>query len=279
MPAFNAEAVIGDAISSVITQTYTHWELLITDDGSTDFTAAVVRSFKDPRIQLIQQPNQGVSAARNRGLDAARGEFITFLDADDALPSKSLEARVQRLRHDPEIAVVDGVFIVCGPELSTELKHRPPGPRGPLLPRLLRLDELVFRNGCFLFRKHLLGKLRFQPGMTHAEDLLFFIQLAAVHQPIYAPVAEATYRYRTGTGSAMANLDGWERGYLEMLHYLRFIRQLSWWQRLPTHRRIARILLATWLNRNHLIRGLTSAVRALILALPSPSLQTFRQNH
>ncbi|MCS5704705.1 glycosyltransferase family 2 protein [Synechococcus sp. FGCU-3] len=265
-PAYNAAFAIREAIQSVLLQSYSSWELLIIDDGSTDTTAEVVRSFKDPRIQLIQQRNQGVSAARNCGLDAARGEFITFLDADDALPPRSLEARVQLLQRDPEIDVVDGVFIVCGPELGTELKHRRPGPRGPLLPRLLRLDEQVFRGVCFLFRRHLLGHLRFQAGMSHAEDLLFFIQLAAVHQPIYAPVAEATYRYRTGSSSAMSNLDGWEKGYLQLLQHLHRIPHLSWHQLLPPHRRIARILLATWLSKMDPIRAITSAGRALLSA-------------
>lgn len=267
MPACNAAAVISDAIFSVQAQTYIHWELLITDDGSADGTASVVRSFDDPRIQLIQQSNQGVSVARNRSLDIARGEFVTFLDADDALPPRSLETRVQLLQGDPSVGVADGVFIVCGAELAMQLKRRPPGLRGPLLPRLLRLDEHVFRNGCFLFRRRLLGQLRFQAEMTHAEDLLFFIQLAAAYQPTYAPVTEATYLYRTETSSAMTNLDGWERGYFQFLQQLRRIPQISWRQRLPTHLRIARILLATWLNRQRPIRAFVSSGRVLMLAL------------
>ena len=268
MPAFNAAKVIGEAISSVLAQTYPHWELLITDDGSNDDTAVVVRSFNDSRIQLVQQSNQGVSAARNRGLEIARGEFITFLDADDALPPRSLESRVQLLLREPSVDVVNGIFIVTGPKLTMQLKQRLPGSRGLLLPSLLRLDQRVFHNVCFLFRKCLLGQVRFQSGMTHAEDLLFFIELAARNNPTFAPVADATYLYRTGMNSAMANLDGWERGYFQLLHQLRRIPQVSWRQRLPTHLRIARILLATWLRRKQPIRGLSVASHALALALP-----------
>jgi teichuronic acid biosynthesis glycosyltransferase TuaG len=271
MPAYNAAPVISEAIRSLRAQTYPLWELLITDDGSTDATATVVRSFDDPRIKLIQQSNRGVSVARNRSLDIASGEFITFLDADDGLPPKSLESRVQLLQREQDVDVVDGVFVVCGPKLSTNLKTRYPGPRGALLPKLLRLDERVFRNACFMFRCSLLGHLRFQPGMTHAEDLLFFIELAATHQPIYAPVSEPTYFYRTGLGSAMTNLDGLEQGYFQLLRQLRRIPQLSWRQRLPTHLRIARILLATWLRYKRPIRGLSAASRALLWSL-SPAL-------
>jgi len=274
MPAYNAAQVIGEAISSVLAQTYSHWELLITDDGSSDATAVVVRQFGDARIQLRQQSNQGVSAARNLGLDVARGEFITFLDADDALPPRSLEARVQLLQSDPCVDVVDGVFIVCGPEISQQLQQRQPGERGPLLPRLLKLDEHVFRNVCFFCRRCLLGQVRFQPGMTHAEDLLFLIELAALQHPIYAGVDEATYLYRTGRSSAMANLNGWERGYLSLLKQLRTIPQLRWHQCLPTHLRITRILLATWFKRRQPIRALSAASQALMLALPLGSIES-----
>lgn len=267
LPAFNAAAVIGEAIDSVLAQTYPHWELLIIDDGSTDDTMAVVHSYEDRRILLLRQTNQGVSIARNRGLDVASGEFITFLDADDALPPRSLESRVHLLQRELSVDVVDGIFIVCGPQLSMQWKRRLPGPHGPLLPRLLRLDEQVFRNGCFLFRGRLLGQLRFQTGMSHAEDLLFFIELAAARQPVYAPVADATYLYRTGSSSAMSNLDGWERGYFQLLQHLHRIHQISWRQRLPTHLRIARILLATWLRRKRPFRALSSSLYAMVLAL------------
>ena len=83
MPAHNRETFIRDSMDSVLAQTFTDFELIVVDDGSTDTTAAIVESYTDRRIRLIRQPNQGVSVARNTGLEAARGEFITFLDSDD----------------------------------------------------------------------------------------------------------------------------------------------------------------------------------------------------
>lgn len=269
MPAYNAASVIGDAIVSVLAQTYPCWELLIVDDGSTDETAAVVCSYKDPRIKLIRQPNCGVSVARNRCLEIAQGEFITFLDADDGLPPRSLESRVKLLQSDQNVDVVDGVFIVCDYDLKKCLVKRYPGRVGPLLPRLLRLDGQVFRNACLMFRRSLLKHVRFHPGMAHAEDLLFLISLAAVNRPIYAPTSEPTYLYRTGNNSAMSNLHGIELGYFQLLQQLKCISQLRWWHRLPTHLRIARILLASWLRRRRPIRGLSAASCALLMLLCS----------
>lgn len=267
-PAFNAADFISDAIQSVLRQTYASWEMLIVDDGSIDDTAAVVSSFNDSRIRLIQQENLGVSIARNKCLDIAQGEFITFLDADDALPPKSLESRVMLFQQDRSVDVVDGVFVVCDSTLGTHLIQRFPGYAGPLLPRLLRLDESVFRGICFMFRSSLLGRLRFCHSMTHSEDLLFLIELAALNRPKFAPVDELTYLYRTSHASAMADLYGLESGYLQLLRELRGISQLHWWHRLPVHLRIARILLATWLRKERPIRGLSAASRALLMSIP-----------
>ena len=84
IPAYNAGPYLIDSITSVINQSFTLWELIVVDDGSTDNTAEIVNPFlTDERITLIRQTNKGVSAARNAGIKAARGRFITFLDADD----------------------------------------------------------------------------------------------------------------------------------------------------------------------------------------------------
>lgn len=84
MPAWNRADVIASAIESVLAQTYSHWELLVVDDGSTDQTAAVVSRFQnDARVRLLTGPHVGVSAARNRALREARGELVAYLDSDN----------------------------------------------------------------------------------------------------------------------------------------------------------------------------------------------------
>lgn len=89
MPAFNAERSISFSIKSVLDQSFGEWELLIINDGSTDSTLDVILEFRDSRIKIINQSNQGVAAARNSALKIAIGEYIAFLDADDLwLPSK-----------------------------------------------------------------------------------------------------------------------------------------------------------------------------------------------
>src|SRR5690242_4967891 len=82
VPVFNGERYLGEALDSIFAQGHQPLEVLVVDDGSTDGSAAVAKSYGD-RVRYFFQPNAGPAAARNLGLEAARGEFIAFLDADD----------------------------------------------------------------------------------------------------------------------------------------------------------------------------------------------------
>jgi|BioPla2DNA2_1021312.scaffolds.fasta_scaffold23167_5 glycosyltransferase involved in cell wall biosynthesis len=97
IPLYNKGPYIARALNSVLAQTFQDFEVIVVDDGSTDDGAEVVRGFDDPRIWLIQQENRGVSAARNRGIEAARAELVAFLDADDEWLPGFLET-ILRLR-------------------------------------------------------------------------------------------------------------------------------------------------------------------------------------
>ena len=83
MPLYNKEPYVRKAIMSVLAQSFENWELIVVDDGSTDGGAAIAEQIFDERCALLAQENQGVSAARNKGVEAAKGELLAFLDADD----------------------------------------------------------------------------------------------------------------------------------------------------------------------------------------------------
>ena len=108
VPAYNAERWLGDALESILAQTYQPLEILVVDDGSTDGTPDVVASFGE-RIVGLRQPNAGPASALNRGLGASRGELVAFLDADDLWPPRKLELQAARLSAAPELAACYGL--------------------------------------------------------------------------------------------------------------------------------------------------------------------------
>lgn len=94
IPTYNRAHLVGRAIQSVLNQTYQDFEIIVVDDGSTDNTEEVVKSFNDPRIRYIRHDqNRGGSAARNTGIKMARGEYIAFQDSDDEWLPEKLESR------------------------------------------------------------------------------------------------------------------------------------------------------------------------------------------
>jgi glycosyltransferase involved in cell wall biosynthesis len=102
IPVYNGEAFLGQAVESVQQQNYQPLEIIIVDDGSTDGTASLVTSFKSD-IHYVYQPNSGPAAARNKGLELARGEIIAFLDADDLWAPSKLRIQVDCLLQYPHI--------------------------------------------------------------------------------------------------------------------------------------------------------------------------------
>ncbi|HSM61445.1 MAG TPA: glycosyltransferase, partial [Longimicrobiales bacterium] len=105
IPAFNVQTYVAEAIDSVLAQTFTDYEVIVVDDGSTDDTGRVVAAYGD-RVRYVRQERAGPGRARNRGIELARGELIAFLDADDAWYPRKLEKQVALFRADPSLGLV-----------------------------------------------------------------------------------------------------------------------------------------------------------------------------
>ena|SRR5205823_7599306 len=109
IPVYNAETFVAEAIQSALDQTWPAKEVIAVDDGSTDRSPEILEDFR-PRIRIIGQENRGASAARNRALNEAQGEFIQFLDADDLLARNKIEVQMQRLVSAPQDRVASGAW-------------------------------------------------------------------------------------------------------------------------------------------------------------------------
>ncbi|MES2329010.1 MAG: glycosyltransferase [Bacteroidota bacterium] len=111
MPAYNAEKYIHEAIRSVLDQSFTNFELVIVNDGSTDGTENVIRSFSDERIVLVNRENGGVSAALNTGLQNARGKYVARFDSDDICYADRLAVQFAFMESDP-------AYVLCGSDVD-----------------------------------------------------------------------------------------------------------------------------------------------------------------
>lgn len=127
MPAYNAAKFIGEAIASVLEQSFTDFELLIVNDGSTDETVKVIQSFKDLRIVLISQPNKGIAAALNLGLSRARAPLIARFDADDICYPDRLKIQFDFITSYPEYSIIGSAVDYADVDGQYIFTHHPEG--------------------------------------------------------------------------------------------------------------------------------------------------------
>ncbi len=137
IPVFDGESFLAEAIQTVLDQTYRPIELIVVDDGSSDRSVAVARSFSD--VLIIEQSHAGPGVARNRGVAASSGEFLAFLDADDLMPADKLQLQVNHLMEHPEVGCVLGRQELFGDEFGSRSVEA-------LAPSMGRHPELLSRG-------------------------------------------------------------------------------------------------------------------------------------
>lgn len=183
VPVFNGARHIEATVQSVLAQRYTDWELIVVDDGSTDGTAELLRPFRG-QIRLVAQENQGVSAARNRGLHLALGEFVLFLDADDLLYPDKLKQQVAVLASDPLLGAVHSGWRLVD-EDGRPLRPIRPWQQTPELdlPGWLQWKPVFL--GAMLFRRSWLLRIEgFRTDLRQAEDTDFLLRLSLAGCPM-----------------------------------------------------------------------------------------------
>lgn len=177
IPCFNSAKFIERCLESILNQTYQNLEILVVDDGSTDDSANVIQKIakRDSRVKYIYQPNSGVSAARNKGIECASGELVTFVDSDDTIAQEMYQVLTELLeRHDADISHCsylrdeNGVKKYVGDTKQIYLFE------GEQVAESLLKAEL-FTPSCWnkLFRKEVLQNVWFDSRFKINEDLLF----------------------------------------------------------------------------------------------------------
>lgn len=172
VPVYNGERYLGEAILSILAQSHPAFEVLVVDDGSTDGSATVAKSYGN-RVRYLFQPNAGPAAARNLGLEAARGELVSFLDADDVWHAEKLARQLARFTARPELDYcVTHVQNFWVPELKEEEDRFRNHPRARPVAGYVT-STLLARMALF----HAVGG--FNPELPHADDTDWFLRADA----------------------------------------------------------------------------------------------------
>ena len=215
IPAYNAHTTIAKAIDSVLAQSYPAAEIIVVDDGSTDATAEQVASY-GTRVKLVQQSNQGVSVARNRGAQEANGDWLTFLDADDWYYPNRLALYAQLLAQKPELNFLTGDFDYINPAGDHLRSSMASTQAGRLMLEQAQEGVAVMQGetlGLFIeehfgdthtltLRKSTFTELGGYPqGFAVCEDVNFLIRLTAQSQRV-GVVCEPTAAYLIHSNSA-----------------------------------------------------------------------------
>lgn len=198
MPCLNSERHIRGSIDCVFMQTLGDFELIVVDNGSSDRTPVILGTIMDPRLVVLNQPERGVSRARNLGLQHARGEFIAFLDSDDTWDRSFLEKMHNSLATNPQ-----AVLAYCGWQ-NVGL----PGPRGePFVPgNYENLDKATSLlegcrwpiHACLTKRNAILNAGGFNTSLTIAEDYLLWLEVAVNNQIVRVPEVLVQYHHHDG---------------------------------------------------------------------------------
>lgn len=197
IPAYNQAQYIGQAIQSVLAQTFVDWEAIIVDDGSTDNTSDCVARYADPRIRSLTHQNQERSRTRNRGIQVARGELIAFLDADDFWLPRYLEKQVNQMAAYPQ-AGLSYTWLYDTDAAGTIVEQRGYGVAG-LHDQEALVKALLFGNrmhiGSVVVRATVFNTVGvFDPEIVHVEDWDMWLRIAIAYPVVTLAEPLACYR-------------------------------------------------------------------------------------
>jgi glycosyltransferase involved in cell wall biosynthesis len=191
MPVRNRANCVAAAIQSILDQTFANFEVVVVDDGSTDNTLEVLRSIMDDRVRILASPNaNGVSAARNRGLSAARGKWIAYLDSDNAWEPEYLSAMAGAILH-----CGDADALYSAQYLYQQGLSQPDGVRFLAYNKTLLCNRNYIDMNCFVHRRSLLEQMEewFDTGLKRLVDWDFIRKIAERFEIRSVPVLQSIY--------------------------------------------------------------------------------------
>ena len=199
MPVYNCERFVGEAIGSILNQTYKNFEFIIVNDGSTDHSEKIILSFSDKRIKYIKnQENAGPSFATNRGLSLAKGKYIAGADSDDIYKPERLQKQLDYMENNQNVDILSSGYEAFGSEnfvLSQTYNNNQI--------RSFFLWSMLIPNPCFVIRRSLLLKhnLRFDESILASQDYEFWERISYITEAHFHMTNEILFKYRVHKNS------------------------------------------------------------------------------
>ncbi|ALF56202.1 glycosyl transferase family A [Nostoc piscinale CENA21] len=224
IPTYNSEKTIKTTVDSVFSQSFTDFELIVINDGSTDSTLDIVSQIQDSRLKVFSFENAGGNVSRNRGLQQAVGEFVSFLDADDVWTSGKLVSQLEALQDNIDAKVAyswtdyideNGKFLVSGSHITVN---------GDVYERLLVSNFLENGSNPLIYREALIELGGFDESLSAAQDWDMWLRLAAKYSFICVPKVQILYR--VSANSLSSNLVRQEKACLQVLEGAYDTRQI-----------------------------------------------------
>lgn len=212
MPVYNGQKYLREAIDSVFAQTYTNFELLVIDDGSTDQSVEIIKSYKDPRIRLLQNgANYGVGYTRNVGLIEAKGNYLAWMDCDDLIHPERFEKQLKFLQENPTIGICGTWWVRIG-------EGRPRALRSSTDSDIIKASLLFYpaiNPATAMYNMEIVKKsgIKYDRRLLVAEDYDFYFE-ASFHFPL-RNIGEVLYSYRASETSIMKKYSDQEKKMME----------------------------------------------------------------
>lgn len=215
LPVYNVEKYLEECVKSVLDQDFSDWEMILIDDGSTDRSGSLAESLanSDPRISCYHFENGGLSVARNRGLEIAKGDLVMFMDSDDMLYPDALSKLFLTLTKQ-EADLVEGKIIrgrIFNPNIKKKYKIK-------ILSSFEAIEKVLYQDLMLpsawgkLFRKSMFDNLSFTPGILYEDLDLFYLIFLRCKKIVY--ISTPVYFYRDTSGSI---INSWSPRRLDVL--------------------------------------------------------------
>lgn len=202
VPVYNVEKYVEKCALSLVNQTYRNLELIFVNDGSSDRSAEILSTIKDKRIKIIHQENNGVSTARNAGLDAAKGEYVVFVDSDDYVAEDYVKYLYELIKNNADFAYTTELFKSRN---DTQSKNNNVEiVDGEKSSGILLSPDVVVGSYNKIYRRDVIEKngLRFRPDLYYGEGLNFIIRMSLVSEKVVVGNRKILYYRKNNASSA-----------------------------------------------------------------------------